>query len=377
MPPHRKRGRPPNAFYEQRGLTPPSRQSHNREQPPPPPREPQPPVNIFSHPIYNLPIPPPNSVESQLLNDEVDVFSFRQSAAFKFKLNNELLENVLSKFVPFTKIVPPSSFPVCLVNGKTIDAENVSSEEEIRQSLEKPTAADSHCGNLRVMKLKQEYQRKLIDQLESETINENIDERFAYETEKINLLSDTFQDYDVTKLDQFELMVDSITDDLKAKFNMKIQDDELFKKYRLDFEQRKCTLEEYRQASESILRRRKEAEDRKLRLEQELAEKKRQEEELMHKQRQEEEQRRALEAQNRRSEEASAMPVPNSTPAQQEMLGEAHFDDPFTAGAQNGNFEFDNNLLYAGSDDLIIGDDGAFGALDDQVFLDNLHGNLE
>ncbi|KAG7923893.1 hypothetical protein KL905_000047 [Ogataea polymorpha] len=377
MPPHRKRGRPPNAFYEQRGLTPPSRQSHNKEQPPPPRREPPPPVNIFSHPIYSLPIPPPNSVESQLLNDEVDVFSFRQSAAFKFKLNNELLENVLSKFVPFTKIVPPSSFPVCLVNGKPIDGENVSSEEEIKQSLEKPTAADSHCGNLRVMKLKQEHQRKLIDQLESETINENIDERFAYETEKINLLFDTFQDYDVTELDQFERMVDSITAELEAKFNMKIQDDELFRKYRLDFEQRKCTLEEYRQASESILRRRKEAEDRKLRLEQELAEKKKQEEELMHKQRQEEEQRRALEAQNTRSEETSAMPVPNANPAQQEMLAEAHFDDPFAAGAQNGNFEFDNNLLYAGSDDLIIDDDGAFEALDGQVFLDNFHGNLE
>ncbi|KAG7698868.1 hypothetical protein KL930_002345 [Ogataea haglerorum] len=377
MPPHRKRGRPPNAFYEQRGLTPPSRQSHNREQPPPPPREPQPPVNIFSHPVYSLPIPPPNSVESQLLNDEVDVFSFRQSAAFKFKLNNELLENVLSKFVPFTKIVPPSSFPVCLVNGKPVGAENAPSEEEIKQSFEKPTAADSHCGDLRVMKLKQEHQRKLIEQLESETINEDIDERFADETEKISLLSDTFQEYDVTKLDQFKSMVDSITDDLKAKFNIEIQDDELFKQRRLKFEQRKCTLEEYQQARELILRRRKEAEDRKLRLEQELAEKKRQEEEFMQKQRQEEEQRRAQEAQNRRTEETSAMSVPNAAPAQQEMLGEAHFDDPFTTGAQNGNFEFDNNLLFAGSDDLIMGDDGAFGALDDQVFLDNLHGNLE
>ncbi|GMG52292.1 unnamed protein product [Ambrosiozyma monospora] len=57
------------------------------------------------------------------------------------------------------------------------------------------------------------------------------------------------------------------------------------------------------------------------------------------------------------------------------------YHDPFGNDNSN-NFEFDNNLLYGGGDDLMIPEDGNgadFGALDDQVFLmdGNMDGNME
>ncbi|KAH3665445.1 hypothetical protein OGAPHI_003629 [Ogataea philodendri] len=379
MPPHRKRGRPPNAFYEKQGLLPPSRQSHAREAPPPVVREPPPPTNLFSHPVFNLPIPPPNSVEAQLLNDEVDVFSFRQSAGFKFKLNNDLLENVVSKYLPLDKIVPPASFPGCVIGGRAIESEPAPTEEEIAQSLENPNAEDSHCGDLKVLKLKESFIEKQITTLESDNSSQTLDEKFEFETEKIKQLCDGYQNYDVRKIDEFQASLDSIEKDLEVKFQVKVQPEHKYKQYQQGFgqiERKASSFEEHRQAKDRLARLRQEQADRKLREEQELAEKRRLQEEEARKQ-QEEELRKAQEENNKRASEAATMPIAVPGSSQPGMLADSNFDDPFGTAGQNGNFEFDNNLLYGGADDLIMADDGGFGALDDQVFLGNLDEHLE
>ncbi|ODV88009.1 hypothetical protein CANARDRAFT_26174 [[Candida] arabinofermentans NRRL YB-2248] len=401
--------------------------------------------NLLSHPIYNLAVPPINPIEGQILNDESDVYSFRLSALEKFKFNNNMLENVVNKAVPFHKIIPPSSFPKCVIDGKLYSEPTVEDEEAEKLILEvvKANKVDDYLfGSLKVMKMKEAVLEDKLKALEAECKDiadidlgtgdpaKLVDERYAYQLEKMGDLKRSLSGYSVEKAKEYDETLAQIESDMKTKFNREIKEDSRVKWTSISsFDKYKKSVEYagYKATKEAIRKRKEEEEMQKLKEAQELAERKRLEleEKLRLEQKRkledEEAQKRIFEEQRllqeanqraaaeRAQAEAEAaahaqaqqqqqqqvqvqaqaqhlqqpMMIPGMNgPVPQPMVASGNnFDDPFAAvvgsAPPNGNFDFDSNLLYGAGDDLIIDDETGFGSLDDQVFLSNLDVNLE
>ncbi|GME76515.1 unnamed protein product [Ambrosiozyma monospora] len=244
-------------------------------------------------------------------------------------------------------------------------------------------------------------------------VNEVVNDQFKYQNEKMKELYRILGTYNVIKKGEYEKLLEGIQSEYKVKFKKNITYEEQIKHKKV------CAFDRYKK---SISFKEYKAQKQKS-LEGELSEKKKKEEEeaLRLKLETEETKRReAAEAEARAQAESEAqahaagtqqqpaIPIPGQpstgtttatagAPPTAELPGiDPHqpplppvptaaadgehpngYHDPFGNDNAN-NFEFDNNLLYGGGDDLMIPEDGngaEFGALDDQVFL--MDGNME
>ena len=114
-------------------------------------------------------IPPPNgqsqhsAKEETLgvqLHDEADLISFRNDALFRYITNHEYIENVTSKLIHTSKIIPPSLYPMIPKPNTSGDYENLKPE-------------DVYFGDLSAMKY---IEKKLITKLEQ--MEKNLDPNY-------------------------------------------------------------------------------------------------------------------------------------------------------------------------------------------------------
>lgn len=166
-------------------------------------------------------IPPPNgqsqhsAKEETLgvqLHDEADLISFRNDALFRYITNYEYIENVTSKLIHTSKIIPPSLYPMIPKPNTSGDYENLKPE-------------DIYFGDLSAMKY---IEKKLITKLEQmeKNLDPNYskyllnDERFQYHREKTKKLAELQENLtDKESLNTLELELEQILNDYKTRFN--------------------------------------------------------------------------------------------------------------------------------------------------------------
>lgn len=146
-----------------------------------------------------------------LLHDEADLISFRQDALQRFVTNHEYLENVTSKPIHSSKIVPPPVFPaeVKIENRKERSTEDI----EAQYKALKPE--EVYFGDVELMRLKA---AETTDDIEEPAFGDE----YTYQKEKVERLKElTLKLNDEASFAELEKEYDSIVADYKAKFNKK------------------------------------------------------------------------------------------------------------------------------------------------------------
>ncbi|CAK7893863.1 hypothetical protein CAAN1_02S03004 [[Candida] anglica] len=109
----------------------------------------------------------PKEEPSTQLHDEADLISFRSDALSRFITNQEYLENVTSKYVHTSKIIPPRAFP----EPSELDKSN-----------------ELYFGNLDKMKEKSNLLKEQIEQLRKESSSIPFNEEYIFQQQAIKKL---------------------------------------------------------------------------------------------------------------------------------------------------------------------------------------------
>lgn len=119
-----------------------------------------------------------------LLHDEADLISFRSDALHRFTTNQEYLENVTSKHIHSSKVIPPSQFPTTSKHEDT-------SEEELRTVAQNLKPDELYFGDLKLMKLKNQQLVEEIDKLKQVPSQYTIDndKEYTYRRDHIDKLA--------------------------------------------------------------------------------------------------------------------------------------------------------------------------------------------
>ncbi|RCK67352.1 hypothetical protein Cantr_02923 [Candida viswanathii] len=143
------------------------------------------------------------------LHDEADLISFRNDALLRYITNHEYIENVMSKLIHSSKIIPPSLYPLI---PKINDFESLKPE-------------DIYFGDLEAMKY---VENKLVEKLnsmkqESDPYFENYlfkDEKYRYQRESMAKLAELQSNlHDSESLAKLESELDEMLNEYKTKFN--------------------------------------------------------------------------------------------------------------------------------------------------------------
>lgn len=168
---------------------------------------PQPPIPQQNRPIIK-------EEANAKLHDDADLISYRNDALKRFITNQEYLENIVSKPIHTSKIIPPRSFPEPLRREKAEEADTKDKLESLKHN-------DTYFGDIKILQLKNEQIQKEIEELKKEK-HEFIldeDERFAFQKNSIQKLADFQQS--LTSDTSYELLgkeVDSILEVYRCKF---------------------------------------------------------------------------------------------------------------------------------------------------------------
>lgn len=187
----------------------------------------------FEHPVFNLPIPAPTAPESQYLNDEVDMYVVRNVALHKFKMSNDLLDNIIVKAIPANRIIPPASYPVCMIEGKVWDG-----SEKPEGWLEK-VKQDGHgtfiLGSQEALKVREEFQAATIKQLEDDKDNglAKLPKRYSLQSDAVAKLKKLYMTYSPLKAAEYDSFITETLGELRAT-GSKIVDDEKVNKHKVD-----------------------------------------------------------------------------------------------------------------------------------------------
>ena len=151
------------------------------------------------------------------LHDEADLISFRSDALHRFVTNQEYLENVTSKHIQSSKIIPPSSFP------SVPKRENVDGEElkKIAQNL-KPE--EVYFGDLKLMKIKKKLLGEEIDKLKHEKSPYSIDRdrEYTYRRENIDKLASLQSRLGTSEsFEALETELNNVLEKYESEFNKK------------------------------------------------------------------------------------------------------------------------------------------------------------
>lgn len=156
------------------------------------------------------------------LHDEADLISFRTDALTRFITNYEYLENVTSKMVHTSKIIPPSLYPII--------------PKQKQREFSKLTPEDIYFGDVEFMKSREEELTKQIQVLNSNQHSSTKylpnESEYLYQKEKIDRLLDLQSKlYDKSSADALEKELDTILEEYKTKFNKEYKYSEPIKKY--------------------------------------------------------------------------------------------------------------------------------------------------
>ncbi|OWB69610.1 hypothetical protein B5S30_g5031 [[Candida] boidinii] len=184
----------------------------------------------FQNKKPRLVINQPTQEETIETHDEMDIFSFRNSSVSKFKLNNDLLENLILKYLPIDSIIPPKSFPDATINSKKIinpDEIKNKNELELKKLVSDPLNNSSIFGNLSLMKLKDDLLNDLISQEEnllsesapSSSNDLKLSDKYKFEKVKTNEIGSIFKTYNVKDIEKYNDLFIKIKTECKEKFN--------------------------------------------------------------------------------------------------------------------------------------------------------------
>lgn len=164
------------------------------------------------------------------LHDEADLISFRSDALHRFITNQEYLENVTSKHIHTSKIIPPSSFPT-VPKREDVDGEL----KKVVQSL-KPE--ELYFGDLKLMKMKKQLLEEDVSKLQHEKSPYSIDsdKEYTYRRENIDKLA----------LLQSKLGTSDSFDELEAEFNS------VLGKYETEFNKKYTSISSVHRHSQPI-----------------------------------------------------------------------------------------------------------------------------
>lgn len=149
------------------------------------------------------------------LHDEADLISFRSDALHRFITNQEYLENVTSKHIHSSKIIPPSSFP-------SVPKRENMSEEELQNVVKNLKPEELYFGDLRLMKMKNEIIKKQSDKLSEEEspYSINQDKEYTYRREKLDKLAELqYKLGEKESFDELESEFENILQEYDSKFN--------------------------------------------------------------------------------------------------------------------------------------------------------------
>lgn len=169
-------------------------------------------------PVYQPQIPqhylkPIKEEPTSHLHDESDLISFRADATSRFVMNQENLENVTSKYIHASKIIPPKSFPEPLPKGDSNESDFVNFDpENVKHD-------QVYFGDLDALqKMKQHLQKEL--QIGDPEIS--FGEEYQYQQESTRKLAELTKNLqDVETLEIMEKEMNRIIQDYKQKFNKK------------------------------------------------------------------------------------------------------------------------------------------------------------
>lgn len=152
------------------------------------------------------------------LHDEADLISFRSDALHRFVTNQEYLENVTSKHIHTSKIIPPSSFPT-VPKREDVDG------DELKKVVQNLKPEELYFGDLKLMKMKKQLLEQDISKLQHEESPYSIDsdKEYTYRRENIDKLA----------LLQSKLGTSESFEELEAVFNSVLEkyEHEFSKKY--------------------------------------------------------------------------------------------------------------------------------------------------
>lgn len=240
-----------------------------------PPTRNQPPVGVSSSNTNRTPQTEPVATkhdESVGAHDEADIFSFRTSAISKFISNNELLDNLITKYIPIDSIIPPASFPGAKIGGKKFELKNLKEDEKValtsRLATNSIDADDVLLGDINLIRLKSELlQKQLHDEEEelknAQNIDNLIDDEFIFMEKAYNKLA--LLHTRLSSNEDFQSQKDSLSllqSELKDKFNKRIDDDQIVRQLstsKLNAGRISVTADEAKEALEMLNQKKQEA----------------------------------------------------------------------------------------------------------------------
>lgn len=155
------------------------------------------------------------------LHDEADLILFRTDALHRFVTNQEYLENVTSKHIHTSKIVPPTMFPAYKPKQERSASEKTATSEELAEVLNNMKPDQMYFGDIRLMRAREEM-------LRAQNENKNDDETSLFEANSeynfqrefsAKLASGQEGLHDAQSLENLEKDLEQILSQYKEKFN--------------------------------------------------------------------------------------------------------------------------------------------------------------
>lgn len=167
------------------------------------------------------------------LHDEADLISFRNDALLRYITNHEYIENVMSKLIHSSKIIPPSLYPLI---PKINEYENLKPE-------------DVYFGDLEAMKYVEKKLAERSDNMKGESDPSYVkylfnDEKYQYQRASMAKLSELQNDlHDKDSLNKLESELDNMLNEYKTKFNQEYNKKPAVSKYSITIDKISSQIE--------------------------------------------------------------------------------------------------------------------------------------
>lgn len=173
--------------------------------------------SVSAIPEFHKPKVPKKEEPTNNVHDEGDIISYRADGLNRIIMNQELLENVTSKYFHSSKIIPPSSFPTYLQKqtaGMT--------PEEKTTFYHQLKPSDIYFGDNDFMKLKSEKLQEEVSELKKPA-EVDFGEEYRFQAQKMEELSKLSNNvYDSQSLDKLEQEYNKCLQEYQEKFNKKM-----------------------------------------------------------------------------------------------------------------------------------------------------------
>lgn len=159
---------------------------------------------------YRPPQRPVKEETGPQIHDEADLVSFRNDALKRMLMNQEQLENVTTKYVHTSKIIPPGIWATS--NKESASMDDAEMEKYLQELLDKP-----YFGDLKLMKKKEELLQKEIESLRETPVRGMDDLEYTFQQRATTTLAQKFsQITDKESFEQYQKETEEILKDMKS-----------------------------------------------------------------------------------------------------------------------------------------------------------------